>query len=70
MRKKVDFTNGAKLFGMTPRIRANVMSLFFEPMVPSAYKEARGEPIVQGDPSQAPAYRHDPPKPSSRKHKS
>ena len=68
-RNKVDFSKSADLFGTTPRIRANVMSLFFEPMVPSAYKEARGEDIVQGDPARKPAYRHDPPKPSSRKHK-
>lgn len=70
VRKKVDFSASADRFGTTPRIRANAMSLFFEPMIASAYKEALGQPIIQGDPAQMPAYRHDPPKPSSRKHKS
>ncbi|WP_310467480.1 MBL fold metallo-hydrolase [Sphingomonas sp.] len=70
VRKKVDFSTSAALFGTEPRIRANIISLFFDPMVQSAYKEALGQAIGQGDPERKPDYRHSPPKPSSKKHKS
>ena len=70
IRKKVDFARSAELFGTAPRVRANVLSLFFDPMVASAYKEALGQPIVQGADTPKPDYAHVPPKPSSKKHAS
>ncbi len=70
VRKKVDFSRGVEIFGATPRIRANAQGLFFDPMIPNAYKEARGEPIIQGEGNPKPEYAHTPPKPSSKKHKS
>ena len=30
-------------------MKANLQGLFFDPMIGNEYKEARGEPIVQGD---------------------
>jgi glyoxylase-like metal-dependent hydrolase (beta-lactamase superfamily II) len=68
VRKKVDFTKSIDFFGTTPRVRANAQSLFFDPMIPNAYKEARGEPIIQGEGNPKPAYSHAPPKPRSIKH--
>ncbi len=68
VRKKVDFAKSIQLFGNTTRVRANTQSLFFDPMIPNAYKEARGEPIVQGEGNPKPAYSHTPPKPRSIKH--
>ena len=70
VRKKVDFAKSIELFGNTTRVRANTQGLFFDPMIPNAYKEARGEPIIQGEGNPKPEYAHTPPKPSSRKHKS
>lgn len=49
VRKRVDFSKSIALFGDSPRIKANVQALFFDPMIGNAYKEARGEPIRQGD---------------------
>jgi hypothetical protein len=49
VRKEVDFSKSIALFGDSPRIRVNVQALFFDPMISNAYKEARGEPIRQGD---------------------
>ena len=49
VRKKVDFSKSIALFGDTPRVKANLQGLFFDPMIKSAYLEARGEKIVQGD---------------------
>jgi hypothetical protein len=70
VRKKVDFTKSIEAFGTTPRIRANAQGLFFEPMTGSVYKEALGQPIVQGEGSPEPDVPRDtPPKPSSKKHK-
>lgn len=70
VRKKVDFTRSIALFGDTPRIKANAQGLFFDPMVANAYKEALGQPIIQGEGSPKPDYVHTPPRPSSKKHKS
>ena len=70
VRKKVDFSKSIALFGDTPRIKANAQGLFFDQMIPNAYKEARGEPIIQGEGNPKPEYSHTPPKPSSKKHKS
>jgi glyoxylase-like metal-dependent hydrolase (beta-lactamase superfamily II) len=49
VRKKVDFTKSIAMFGDKPRDRANLQSLFFDPMIGSVYKEALGKPIRQGD---------------------
>jgi hypothetical protein len=49
VRKKVDFSKSIAMFGDTPRVKANLQGLFFDPMISNEYKEARGEPIVQGD---------------------
>jgi glyoxylase-like metal-dependent hydrolase (beta-lactamase superfamily II) len=70
VRKKVDFTKSIALFGDTPKIQANTQGLFFDPMIPNAYKEARGEPIIQGEGNPKSEHAHTPPKPSSKKHKS
>jgi len=71
VRKKVDFAKSIESFGTTPRIRSNAQSLFFEPMTGSVYKEALGQPIVQGEGSPEPDVPRDtPPKPSSKRHKS
>lgn len=71
VKKKVDFTKSIETFGTTPRIRANAQSLFFEPMTGSVYKEARGDPIVQGEGSPEPDVPRDTPPPSrAKRHKS
>jgi len=49
VRKKVDFSKSIAMFGDKPRDKANLQGLFFDPMIGSTYKEARGEPIKQGD---------------------
>ena len=70
VREKLDFSKSIALFGDTPRIRVNAQNLFFEPMVSNAYKEARGEPIIQGEGSPPPDIPPDtPPKPTSFPHK-
>ena len=70
VRKKVDFSKSVAMFGANPRIRANAQGLFFDPMIPNAYKESRGEPIIQGEGNPKSEFAHTPPKPSSKKHKS
>ena len=71
VRKKVDFAKSIALFGDTPRIRANAQTLFFDPMVSNAYKEARGEPIIQGEGAPPPDVPRDtPPKATSIHHNS
>lgn len=49
VKKKVDLSKSIALFGDNPRARANLQNLFFDPMTGSVYKEALGQPIVQGD---------------------
>jgi glyoxylase-like metal-dependent hydrolase (beta-lactamase superfamily II) len=49
VRKKIDFTKSIAMFGDKPRDKANLQGLFFDPMIGSVYKEALGQPIVQGD---------------------
>ncbi len=49
VRKKVDFSKSIAMFGDTPRDKANLQNLFFDPMTGSVYKEAIGQPIRQGD---------------------
>ena len=73
VRAKVDFSKTAELWGSTPRDKANFQGLFADPMVGSAYKEALGQPIVQGEaPPSAPKPRftEPAPRPSSKRHKS
>jgi glyoxylase-like metal-dependent hydrolase (beta-lactamase superfamily II) len=71
VKKKVDFTKSIETFGTTTRIRANAASLFFDPMTGSVYKEALGQPIIQGEGSPEPDVPRDtPPKPRSKHHKS
>ena len=70
VRKTVDFTRSIALFGDSPRIQANAQGLFFDPMIPNAYKEALGQPIVQGEGNPRSEHAHTPPKPSSKKHPS
>lgn len=67
IRKKVDFSKSIDTFGTTPRIRANLPPLFFEPMTGSVYKEALGQPIVQGEGGGEPDLPRDPPPPSRAK---
>jgi glyoxylase-like metal-dependent hydrolase (beta-lactamase superfamily II) len=55
VRKKVDFSKSITLFGDLPVVKGNISPLFFDPMIKNAYKEARGELIVQGDPEEFPA---------------
>ena len=69
VKKKVDFSKSIDAFGTTTRIRANAQSLFFDPMTGSVFKEALGQPIVQGEGSPEPdAPRDTPPKPRSIHH--
>lgn len=49
VKKKVDFSKSIELFGNTPRDKANLQGLFFDPMIGSVYKEAKGIAILQGD---------------------
>lgn len=72
VRKKVDFSKSIALFGDTPRAKANLQSLFFDPMIGSVYKEATGQPIVQGDLEgfPPPEVRDTPPSSKAKRHKS
>jgi glyoxylase-like metal-dependent hydrolase (beta-lactamase superfamily II) len=71
VKKKVDFSKSIGTFGTTTRIRANAQSLFFDPMTGSVFKEALGQPIVQGEGSPEPDVPRDtPPKSRSKHHKS
>ena len=49
VKTKVDFAKSIAMFGSSPKDKANLQGLFFDPMIRNAYKEARGEPIIQGD---------------------
>lgn len=68
VRGKLDFANLVELFGDTPRNRQNLENFFIVPMMSNAYKEALGQPIIQGESNQKPEYSHTAPAPSSRKH--
>ena len=71
VKKKVDFTKSIETFGTTQRIRANTQALFFDPMTGSVYKEALGQPIVQGEGSPEPDVPRDtPPKSMAKRHRS
>lgn len=68
VRKKVDFTRTAALFGDSELAKGSFQGGFAAPMISSAYKEARGEPIIQGEGFPKAEYSHTPPKPTSKKH--
>lgn len=72
VRKKVDFSKSVALFGDTPRHKANLPSLFFDPMTRSVYKEALGQPILQGDLTgfPKPEVTDTPPPSTAKRHKS
>jgi glyoxylase-like metal-dependent hydrolase (beta-lactamase superfamily II) len=71
VRKRVDFSKSVELFGNTPRIRAGLQGNFLDPMTGSVFKEALGQPIVQGEGAPEPDVPRDtPPKPTSKHHKS
>ena len=70
VKKKVDFTKSTALFGDTPRVKANLPALFFDPMTGSVFKEARGEPIVQGAGFPPPEVTDTPPPSAAKRHKS
>ena len=72
VRKKADFSRSIALFGATPRDKANTKSLFFDPMTGSVYKEAKGQPIIQGDldGNPPPEVTDTPPPSRAKRHKS
>lgn len=49
VRKRVDFSAQTAVFGTTPRNKALFDAYWLIPIVASAYKEALGKPIVQGE---------------------
>lgn len=55
VRERVDFSVQTDIFGTTPRLRGGFQSLWLEPMVENAWREARGVEIVQGDGEVTPA---------------
>jgi glyoxylase-like metal-dependent hydrolase (beta-lactamase superfamily II) len=48
VRARTDFSAQTAIFGDTPRNRLQFEGFWLTPMVENAYREARGEPIVQG----------------------
>ena len=70
VQKKVDFTNTAALFGSAPRDKAAFKSLFSDPMIENAYKEAKGIPIVQGEGGPEPRFTEPAPKSRAVHHNS
>ena len=70
VRAKLDFTAITDLWGDNPRNRLNFENLFIVPMIPNAYKEALGQPIIQGEGNPKPDYAHTPPKSTAKRHKS
>ena len=70
VKKKVDFAKTGELWGTTPRDKANFQGLFAEPMTGSAYKEARGQPIAQGEGFPPPRYTEKAPPSRAKRHKS
>ena len=55
VRERVDFSAQTEIFGTTPRLRLGFESYWLSPMVENAWKEARGDRIVQGDGVSTPA---------------
>lgn len=57
-------------FSETPRQKAQFEGLFRDPMIPNAYKEALGRPIVQGEGSPKPSFTPSPPPSNAKRHDS
>lgn len=70
VKAKVDWTSTIAPFGDTPRNKANFEGLFIDPMIPNAYKEALGQPIIQGEGNPVPPFKVTPPKSTAKRHKS
>ncbi len=68
VKAKVDWAQTIAPFGDTPRNKANFEGLFIDPMIPNAYKEALGQPIVQGEGNPKPTYAATPPKSTAKRH--
>jgi hypothetical protein len=49
VRQHVDFAAQTAIFATSPRLASAFQSLWLEPMVENAWKEARGIAIVQGE---------------------
>ena len=47
-RQRVDFSAALERWGTTPRLRATFEGYWLTPMIENAWREARGDPIVQG----------------------
>ncbi len=48
VRGRVDFSGQTAIFGTTPRLRSTFEGYWLTPMVENAWREARGDPIIQG----------------------
>ncbi|MEO7603241.1 MAG: MBL fold metallo-hydrolase [Sphingomicrobium sp.] len=70
IKAKVDWAATIAPFGDTPRNKANFEGLFIDPMIPNAYKEALGQPIVQGEGIAPPPFEVKPPKSTAKRHDS
>lgn len=70
VKAKVDWAATIAPFGDTPRIKANFEGLFIDPMIPNAYKEALGQPIIQGEGNPVPPFKVTPPKSMAKRHDS
>jgi glyoxylase-like metal-dependent hydrolase (beta-lactamase superfamily II) len=70
IKAKVDWAPIIAPFGDTPRIKANFEGNFIDPMIPNAYKEALGRPIIQGEGNPAPSFKVTPPKSTAKRHDS
>lgn len=67
VKAKVDWTATIAPFGDSPRNKANFEGLFIDPMIPNAYKEALGRPIVQGEGNPPPPFKVTPPSSTARR---
>ena len=70
IKARVDWAATIAPFGDTPRIKANFEGLFIDPMIPNAYKEALGQPIIQGEGNPAPPFKVTPPPSRAKRHDS
>ena len=70
VKAKVDWAELIAPFADTPRNKVNFEGLFIDPMIPNAYKEALGQPIIQGEGNPTPPFKVTPPKSTAKRHKS
>lgn len=70
VKAKVDWASTIAPFADTPRNKVNFEGLFIDPMIPNAYKEALGQPIIQGEGNPVPPFKVTPPKSTAKRHKS